>query len=275
MDTNILFSLIGKALSDSQFRERLLKHPGETVASYGLDRTEATLLNKLRPGKLESIIGGMLSHKLLPHRVGRSFIVLPFSAQPAVDEDLIPIWIDQWDMGVDIGKDGKPGGGRRAFGGGSHPSTYLCLQALEEIFSGAPQVLDLGTGSGILAIAAAKLGASGVIAIDIDEGAVQIARTNVEKNEVDRTITVEQKSMDQIGELKFDLILANIVSSVHLSLLRDGMLNLLSSGGRLILSGIKDSEQNDIRRAVGSAGGLVMEGYVERGWVALVVRPAN
>jgi ribosomal protein L11 methyltransferase len=263
------------ALLDSQFRERLLKHPGDTVASYGLDRTEETLQNALKTGKLETIIGSMLSHKLLPHRVGRSFIVLPFSTKLAVDEDLIPIWIDQWNSGESIGDDGMSNRGGRAFGSGLHPSTYLCLNALEDHFDGSLYVLDIGTGSGILAIAAAKLGASRVLAIDIDEGAVKIAQSNVKMNEVDHIIAVEEKTMDQIGELKFDLILANIVSSLHLSMLRDGMLNLLSSGGRLILSGIKDSEQNNIRSAIGSAGGLVMNGHVERGWVALVVRPAN
>ena len=275
MVVNTLLAVVRKALTDAHFREKLFQDPGEIVTSYGLDRTEEALLNALKPGKLDTIIGGMLSHKLLPHQVSRSFIVLPFSVQPVVDEDIIPIWIDQWNTGVDIGKDGKPKGKRRAFGSGGHPSTSLCLHALEDTLSGAPRVLDIGTGSGILAIAAAKLGASRVLAIDIDEGAVKIAQTNVKINEVDHNIEVEQKTMDQIGELKFDLILANIVSSVHLSLLRDGMLNLLSSGGQLILSGIKDSEQNNIRSAIESTGGLVMNGHVERGWVALVVRPAN
>ena len=117
--------------------------------------------------------------------------------------------------------------------------------------------------------------ASRVLAIEIDEGAVQIARTNVKNNEPDHNITVEQKTMDQIEVTYFNLILANIISSVLLSLLKEGMLDLLAPGGKLILSGIMDSEGDDIRRAVRAAGGLVVDGYLERGWVALVVRPAN
>ncbi len=271
MRRNIFLSVVRKALTDARFREKLFQDPGEIVTSYGLDRTEEALLNALKPGKLETIIGGMLSHKLIPHQVSRRFIVLPFSAQPVVDKDIIPIWIDQWNTGVDIGKDGTPKGKRRAFGSGGHPSTYLCLNALEDYFSGAPQVLDIGTGSGILAIAAAKLGASGVIAIDIDEGAVQIARTNVEKNEVDHIISVEQRAIHQLDNSKFDLVLANILSSVHLDLLREGMLDLLAPEGNLLLSGIHDHEYELLQDGIRSAGGIILAGYKDRGWLSLVV----
>lgn len=272
MRVKTLSSLIRRVITDPGFRDKLFKDPGEIVASYGLDRIDEVLLNALKPGKLETIIGGMLSHKLLPHRVSRSFIVLPFSAQPAVDEDIIPIWIDQWNTGVEIGKDGKPKRRGRAFGSGGHPSTSLCLHALEDTFSGAPQVLDIGTGSGILAIAVAKLGASHVLAIDIDEGAVQIARANIKKNEVDHIVTVEQGTIHQLECTNYDLILANILSSVHLNLLREGMLDLLTPGGNLILSGIHDHERELLQDGVKSAGGIIIDGYKDQGWISLVVR---
>ncbi|MFA9404813.1 MAG: 50S ribosomal protein L11 methyltransferase [Anaerolineales bacterium] len=241
------------------------------MASYGLDRIEETLLSALKPGKLETIVGRMLGHELLPNRVSRRFVVLPTSSQAPVDDDLIPIWIDQWNSGVDIGKDGKPKGRRRAFGSGGHPSTSLCLHALENTFSGAPRVLDIGTGSGILAIAAAKLGANRVLAIDIDDAAVQIAQSNVNINELDAIITVKHKSMDQLEESNFDLVLANLTRSVHLTLLKERMLDLLAPGGKIVLSGIKESEGDGLRKAVGSAGGFLVDGYVERGWVSFVV----
>ena len=271
MGRSIFFSLIRKAVSESQFRERLFKNPGEIVTSFGMDRSEATLLNALKPGKLETVVGRMLSHKLLPNHVSKRFMILPSSAPLTIDENLIPIRIDQWNSEVSINGDGHPEGRGRAFGSGLHPSTSLCLNAIEDHFEENMHVLDLGTGTGILAIAAAKLGANRVLAIDIDDAAVQIAQSNVKINELDAIITVKHKSMDQLEESNFDLVLANLTRSVHLTLLKERMLDLLASGGKIVLSGIKESEGDVLRKAIGSAGGFLVDGYVERGWVSFVV----
>ena len=77
--------------------------------------------------------------------------------------------------------------------------------------------------------------------------------------------------MDQLEELNFDLVLANLTRSVHLTLLKERMLDLLTPGGKIVLSGIKETECDGLRKAVGSAGGFIVDGYVERGWVSFVV----
>lgn len=266
-----LFSFFRRVITDPKFREKLLKEPGSIVVSFGMERIEEGLLRTIPPDERDSEDGRKVVHKLMANQVSERFMVLPTSTDDPVLEGLIPIYIDQWHSGASLDKDGRTEQHGRAFGSGLHPSTYLCLEALEEYFAGTPAVLDVGTGTGILALAAAKLGASRVLAIDVDESAVQIASSNVKVNELQGVITVKPGSIQQITESNFNLVLANLTRSVHLELLKDGMMDFLAPGGTLIQSGIREEEQDEVSAAIDSVGGVVINRYSDRGWVSFVI----
>lgn len=132
-----------------------------------------------------------------------------------------------------------------AFGTGKHPSTRLCIRALEDevlhptddrkpkkVFS----LLDVGTGSGILALAAARLGVPRVLGVDVDAEAVTAARTNISGNQLDHRVEVSDERVDEIIE-SFDVVMANIVADVLIGMKKD-LVARLAPGGTLILSGI-------------------------------------
>lgn len=162
-----------------------------------------------------------------------------------------------------------------AFGTGTHPTTRLCLQALAEWLRPGERILDLGTGSGILAIAAALRGAAWVWALDIDPVAVQVARENVQRNGVADRVTVDQGSLAEAlrrGE-PFDGILANILAPVIRRFCEEGLGALLRPGGWAIVSGFFAGEQEEsVRTALEGAGLQVCGRWVEAGWVALGAR---
>jgi ribosomal protein L11 methyltransferase len=147
----------------------------------------------------------------------------------------------------------------RAFGTGHHPSTYLVFERLEYLMDHlfkpagvAPYVLDVGTGTGILAIAAAKLGAKEVVAVDIDPEAAEVARENVLRNHLHDRVRV---STTPVWELMdgFDLILANI-SAYELELLAPKLTELLNSGGHLLLSGFLEQEASELQEVYQKLG---------------------
>lgn len=138
-----------------------------------------------------------------------------------------------------------------AFGDGAHPTTQLCLAALaRHIRPGA--LIDLGTGTGILAIAAAKLGAAPVLAVEIDAAAVQIARANVARNGVAASVQVEQGSLAEVITGRFTLtqaplVVANILAHVLVEFFAQGLTDIVAPGGLLILSGLLRTQGPDIR----------------------------
>lgn len=158
-----------------------------------------------------------------------------------------------------------------AFGTGTHPTTRLCLEALEEVIVPGMRVLDLGTGSGILAIAAAKQGAASVHAVDVDEIAVLSARENVLANGVGATVRVEEGSLDRVSG-RYDLITVNILAGVICALLDAGLADALQPGGVVIASGIIDEQEPQVRASLAQRGIEVAKRLVERDWVALVGR---
>ncbi|MFZ9122127.1 MAG: 50S ribosomal protein L11 methyltransferase [Burkholderiaceae bacterium] len=148
----------------------------------------------------------------------------------------------RWHLSIDPGM---------AFGTGGHPTTQLCLEALLTIFSqpsaSAPtQVLDLGCGSGILAIAAAKLGARHVLAVDIDPMALQTTRRNADINGVAAQLTVADARTPIPNS--FDLVLANILAQ-PLKLLAPMILGAVASHGGLVLSGLLTRQEDEVRAA--------------------------
>lgn len=129
-----------------------------------------------------------------------------------------------------------------AFGTGLHPTTRLCLTRLEKYLKPGMSVLDLGTGSGILAIAAAKLGASFVLGLDIDPVAAKVARSNVKSNNVEANILIKRGSLSLANQRNykqyFDVALANITAKT-INDLSESFFKILKPGGRLIVSGIQ------------------------------------
>jgi ribosomal protein L11 methyltransferase len=154
-----------------------------------------------------------------------------------------------------------------AFGTGSHPTTRLCLEWLDENVVPAARVLDYGCGSGILGIAAAKLGAGAVDAIDIDPQALDAARANARTNEVAASYT----GPDELApSATFDIVLANILSN-PLKLLAPALLTRVAPGGSLVLSGILERQAGDVIATYRHADpALPLEVWRrEEGWVCL------
>ena len=161
-----------------------------------------------------------------------------------------------------------------AFGTGSHPTTHLCLEALEDLTPAGGQVLDLGCGSGILAIAAAKFGAAHVLAVDNDPIAVEATEENKEVNHVGDKISAEVGSLDTIvaSGAQFDLVAANLIARVILAMSEQGLGQIVRPGGVAVFSGIIQEQVADIEVALRKTG---LEPYKQRimgDWVAIEAR---
>jgi ribosomal protein L11 methyltransferase len=159
-----------------------------------------------------------------------------------------------------------------AFGTGLHPSTRLCLVALEEYLTPGMRVLDVGTGSGILAIAAARLGAGPVLATDIDPIAIQAARANVAANEVEHIVSVEPGSWPTLEpqDQAFDIVLVNILAETIVELLDEGLAHYLKKAGLIVVAGIIESQEAMVAEALGAQGVDIVKRLQEKDWVALV-----
>lgn len=158
-----------------------------------------------------------------------------------------------------------------AFGTGTHPTTRSCLIALEEAIVPGMRVLDLGTGSGVLSIAAARQGAASVLAVDIDAVAVDAARRNVALNGVADIVRVEAGSLER-AEGPYDLVLVNILARAILDLLEQGLAAVLRPGGTLIASGIIDHQAPEVREAFAAHDLSVVDCLADHDWIALVGR---
>jgi ribosomal protein L11 methyltransferase len=163
-----------------------------------------------------------------------------------------------------------------AFGTGTHPTTQLCMELLEETVAPGQPVIDVGCGSGILSIGALKLGASRALAVDVDSAAIRSTRENAQANGVlHRTETglgsVAEVLQGQFSLRQAPLVLANILAPVIVRLFEAGLARLLAPGGRLVLSGILDTQAGDVLRA-GEEKGLRRIDLRQRGdWVAIVM----
>lgn len=159
---------------------------------------------------------------------------------------------------------------KMAFGTGEHSTTRLCLGALEKYLKTGERVLDLGTGSGILAIAAAKLGAFYVLALDIDPDAISNARENIKKNKVQKTVDLRLRTLDnKMPANYFDLIAANLTKTQIIQLF-DEMNRVLKKGGIFILSGIQNEENKEMEKFLLIKMILVKETLFEKEWVCFV-----
>jgi ribosomal protein L11 methyltransferase len=157
-----------------------------------------------------------------------------------------------------------------AFGTGEHPTTALCLAALSRLVRGGERVLDVGTGSGILAIAAARLGAARVLALDIDPQAVKAARANALRNGVEAVVEVREGTLTPALAEAFDLVCANI-DGLSLERMAPLLAAAVVPGGRLVLSGFLTETAPSLARAFEALGLRVEERPVRKPWAALVL----
>lgn len=189
-----------------------------------------------------------------PVRIGRHFLIKP-------------TWEEITPHPEDVILELDPG---MAFGTGTHATTSLCLEALEEIVKSDMRVFDLGTGSGILAIAAAKLGAQ-VEAIDLDSVAVKVARENVELNQVTAQVRVQQGDLGSVLEGQADLVVANIIADIILMLIPD-LKRIMKKDGEFLASGIIEHRSSDVEEGLREHGLEVLERKDNSGWVLLRAR---
>ncbi len=165
-----------------------------------------------------------------------------------------------------------------AFGTGLHPTTRLCLASLESladrgVIAGA-RVADIGSGSGILSIAAGLLGAASILAVDVDPIAVEASAANARRNRLGRLIHAREGSAPT-GEGPFDVVLANLIASL-LVLLADGLVADLRPGGTILASGIFINREAEVVAAFESRGLAIARRWAEGDWVALeAVRPES
>lgn len=167
-----------------------------------------------------------------------------------------------------------------AFGTGTHPTTSLCLRTLESVIQGGEEVIDVGTGSGILAIGAVKLGAKHVLALDLDPVAVSSARENTRLNELEERITIKESDLlsvlnagdPTLGiQLPVKLVVANILAEIIL-LFIDDVYNALQPGGIYIASGIWKNKEEAVETALKAAGFEITEINRDEDWLAFVAR---
>ena len=196
-----------------------------------------------------------------PIEVGKKILILPAWIDPPSDGDRIVIQID-------------PG---MAFGTGAHPTTQLCLEWLERLIKPGSSVIDVGCGSGILSIAAAKLGADRVLALDVDEKAVELAKESAVLNHVGNRIDIVRGSVKEILDGIYSIthapiVVANILSRTLIKLLTQGLGNLISRDGRLMLFGILEENEEDILDVLDELNLQVEQRIAMQDWVALVVK---
>lgn len=189
---------------------------------------------------------------------------------------ILPAWVEQTDftrLAVKIDPS-------MAFGTGTHPSTQLCLELVEDHTRRGEPVIDIGCGSGILSIAALKLHASNALAVDIDEGSVEATLDACAANGVADRIEAGVGSVDEIrkgqfGLMQASLVLANILAPVLIHLFEGGMADLISPGGDIVLAGILEEQGASVRASAEKHGLTYVEERHMGDWVAFVMRKSE
>lgn len=186
-----------------------------------------------------------------------------------------PTWREHQAAPTDVVLSLDPG---MAFGTGLHPTTRLCLAGIEQWADSAllsdARVLDVGTGSGILAIAAALMGASYVLGVDIDPVAVETTKANAAANDMADFIEARTGSLPLAEPERFHLVVANLISGLLIDLASE-LAATLRPGGRLLAGGIYKDREAEVQSAFESAGLRVVGRLAEEDWVALEMEPAD
>ncbi|HEY6532283.1 MAG TPA: 50S ribosomal protein L11 methyltransferase [Acidimicrobiales bacterium] len=194
-------------------------------------------------------------------RAGSRIVVVP-SWQPC------PGWVGDDDLAIRI----DPG---RAFGSGAHPTTRMCLTELEMLVDPDVAVADVGCGSGVLAVSAARLGASFVVAVDVDPEAVRATAENAERNGVADIVSGSGTPVDELEGGAYDLVVANM-SSGTLVQLAPALTRAVADDGTIVLSGLLDRQKDDVLDAFGALGFGLNGTLAEEEWrTLLLVRTAD
>jgi len=158
-----------------------------------------------------------------------------------------------------------------AFGTGTHATTSMCICELEKLVRPGMKVFDVGTGSGILSIIAAKLGARDIQAVDYDESVLKIVRENLEENQVEGIVSVAQSDLMQNIHGKADLVIANIVADIIIRLF-DQLDEHLEEDGTLLTSGIIEDRIDDVINAAAAHGYGVVKRMENKGWACITFK---
>lgn len=177
-----------------------------------------------------------------------------------------PSWEEYLPIEGDIVIELDPG---MAFGTGTHHTTAMCIRCLEDVLKPDNIVFDVGTGSGILAVAAAKLGAAHVHAVDLDPVAVRVAKENAAFNNVTATVDITQGDLLTGVNGKANVIVANIIADIIIKMLPD-VKTRLADNGLFIASGIIAERLSDVTAALIEHGLVIDKAIEEGGWVAIV-----
>ena len=198
-----------------------------------------------------------------PQEVGQKLVVLPYWLSDSDTQGRLPVILD-------------PG---LTFGTGAHPSTQMVMEAMEQLVTPNASCLDLGSGSGILSIAALRLGADRAIGVDIDPKAENIARENAAYNgfaapqftALTGNVTADRRLMDTLRQEQYDLVLVNIVADVIIGL-SPVLPKLLSSHSTLICSGILDTRLEDVAAALKSQGLTITSIRAKEDWRCITAK---
>ena len=191
-----------------------------------------------------------------PVKISERFTIVP------TWEDYTPVSSDELIIELDPGM---------AFGTGTHPTTVMCIQALERTIVPGDLVVDVGTGSGVLSIAAALLDAKRVQALDLDEVAVRSAIQNVELNNVQEKVSVSQGNLLDGVDERADVVVANILAEVIMRF-TDDVAKIVKPGGHFIASGIIQPKKQDVKEAIQASGFIIVETIQMEDWVAFIAK---
>jgi len=190
-----------------------------------------------------------------PIRIGKRIVIRPSWESVALQAGDIEIVLDP----------------KQAFGTGHHATTRMLLEWLEELVHGGESVLDVGAGSGILAMVALRLGAASALGVECDPVAVDCARDYAAENGFGNNLEFRCGTLEEVdwhGELRPDLVLANLDRQTLL-LLCDALAQYVSHGARLLLSGILLDQEQEIIEAFSKVGAMLLQRREQEGWVAL------
>ena len=200
--------------------------------------------------------GNLYSRIDWPVKVGKRIVVAPPFKKYVPKKDEISIEIETGS----------------AFGTGTHPTTALCIQMLERYLKPGDLLLDVGTGSGILMIAAAKLGAEKVSGIDNNPESVKAARKNLRQNGIgEESFHVQMGDLLKGMDAQFDLVLANLLTEIIVVLL-DDLKKVLKPGGIFICSGMIEKNTHRVAERMGRLGLELLDTRIKTTWVAMAAR---
>lgn len=282
LDAGVLSVTVEDADGDTEAERPIFGEPGlePSVNAWSRNRVVALLPDGLDPAQLLAQVQAdsglavpeawslrdvpdadwvrLTQSQFPPIQVGDRIWIIPSWHRD--DPDLSPLALARQTDRAPVCIELDPG---LAFGTGSHPTTHLCLEWLAASLKGNESVLDYGCGSGILAIAAAMLGARPVLAVDIDEQAVQATRYNAQVNNAD----VQASLPDGLAAGQFNVVVANILSN-PLKVLAPMLANRVAAGGHLVLSGVLERQAQEVAQAY--APWIPLSVWQARdGWVCL------